>query len=160
MSKWARVYHCTSCGKRYRRVEEGPAHYPPCPDCGAAQMPPPLDRISAPAIVGTKSRAVDEAYRIVSEDYGLTNLHDNAREGDTAVVLPPEPPPTPGNITRPAMIWGGAAPSAAALVMPGQPALRQQARGAAMLATAEGKNPMQLLHRAKPKLQALPVNRE
>jgi DNA-directed RNA polymerase subunit RPC12/RpoP len=160
MSKWARIYRCQDCGRKYRRIEEtATPRNPPCPDCGTSQiiLPP---RIAAPAIVGTKSRAVDEAYRIVSEDYGMTNLRDGAHEGEAAVILPPTPPPNPATITKPAMIWGGATPSMSGVQMPGQPALRQMAAGSAALARAEGKNPLQLLHKAKPKLQAFPVNRE
>lgn len=157
MAKWARIYRCPSCGKKYKRIEEGPAQNPPCPDCGAAQiiLPP---RIAAPAIVGTKSRAVDEAYKIASEDYGLTNINDSGREGDTAFIPPPTPKPDPRTIASPQLIWGGVQPSAAALTMPGMPHLTAMGKQAAAVAKIEGRNPMQLLHQAKPKLQAFPVN--
>lgn len=156
--KWARIYRCPDCAKKYRRIEEGPALYPPCPDCGAAQVLPP-DRISAPAIVGTKARAVDTAYAIASEDYGFTNMNDSGKEGDTAFIPPPQEKPDPATITRPQMIWGGASPASAAMTMPGQPHLKAMGAGAAKLATAEGRNPMQMLHAAKPKLTAYPVNK-
>lgn len=160
MSRFIRTFRCLSCGRKWQRTQERTEPYPDCPSCGTAQIQLP-ERIAAPSIVTTKGRAIDVAYDIVSSDYGLTNLKDNAREGESSVVLPPTPPPPdPRTITSPQMIWGGAAPAGNRVHLPSGADALALGRGAAALAKAEGKNPMQLLHSAKPKLQAFPVNRE
>lgn len=155
--KVIRVLRCLGCGKRYKRVQDSTEDPAPCPDCGTAELPPPA-RIAAPAIVGTKSRAIDEAYRVAEADYGFTNMNDGMKEGDTAFKPPPLPPQTvdPRTLTSPTMLWGGAQTGSAMVQAP----TLAQARGAAALANAEGKNPMKLLHSARPKLVATPLNRE
>lgn len=157
--KVVRLYRCPDCHTKFRRTMERDAPEPACPSCSKAQPSPP-DRIAAPSIVTTKGRAVDIAYDIVSEDYGLTNLRDGAREGDTAVILPPAP--KPGTVTGPSMIWGGAAPSTAPLAaqLGGTKEILSGSRGAAALANAEGRNPLRMLHQQHPRLQAIPVNKE
>src|SRR5215472_13487785 len=87
MARWLTVFRCPDCGHKWRLERTDRSYQPDCPACGYIPDPIP-DRIAAPAIVGTKSRAVDEAYKVVSEDYGLTNLKDNAREGESSVIMP------------------------------------------------------------------------
>lgn len=166
MSKMIRRYRCASCGYRCSRtfaIEHADDFLSvPCPNCAKVPAPPP-DRIAAPLIVGTKSRAVDVAYRIAEEDFGLTNMRDGMREGDTAFIPPPAPPVNvdPRTITRPTMLMGGAgSASSAASQLPGAAALLSNSKTAAAIAKAEGRNPMQLLHQGRPRLQAIPVNRE
>ncbi len=154
--KVVRVIRCLDCGKKYRRTQDSSEDPAPCPQCGILEPALP-DRISAPAIIGSKSQAVDEAWKIAQEDFGLTNMRDNAKEGEAAFIAPPTSAPDPRSLRTPQMIWGGAAPAAAA--MPGVADTLTSARGAARLASAEGRNPMQLLHRQRPKLQALPLNK-
>jgi hypothetical protein len=43
------------------------------------------------AINGAKAKAVDYAYRMAEEDFGLTNMKDNLREGDVAAMAPSRP---------------------------------------------------------------------
>ncbi len=156
MSRVIRIIRCLDCGLKYRRTQDSAEDPAPCPACGVLEPALPA-RISAPAIVGHKSRAVDTAWKVAQEDFGLTNMRDGAHEGETAFIAPAQPPPDPRTIRSPQMIWGGAAPASAA--MPGVADTLTSARGAARLATAEGRNPMQLLHRQRPKLQALPLNK-
>ena len=138
---------------------EQDAPEPSCPTCSHQQAAAP-DRIAAPSIVTTKGRAVDIAYDIVSTDYGLTNLRDGAREGDTAVILPPAP--KPGTVDRPQLMWGGAAPNPSSLgaQLGGTQAILAGARGAAAAANVEGRNPLRMLHQHRPRLQAIPDNKE
>jgi len=155
--KVVRVIRCLDCGKKYRRVQDSSEDPAPCPQCGVPEPALPA-RIAAPAIIGSKSRAVDEAWKVAQEDFGLTNMRDGAKEGETAFIPPPAaPPPDPRTIRSPQMIWGGAAPASAA--MPGVADTLKNAKGAAVLANAEGRNPMQLLHRTRPKLEAIPLNK-
>lgn len=153
-----RVIRCLDCGKRYRRIQDSTEDPAPCPQCGIVEPSLPV-RISAPAIVGTRSRSVDEAWRVAQEDFGLTNMRDNAHEGETAFIAPPTQAPDPRTLTSPQMLWGGAAPAHGPVQMPGVADMMASSRGAASLANAEGRNPMQLLHRQRPKLQAIPLNK-
>jgi hypothetical protein len=154
--KVVRVIRCMDCGRKYRRTQDSSEDPAPCPQCGVPEPALPA-RISAPAIVGNKSRAVDAAWEIAQTDFGLTNMRDGAHEGETAFIPPVQPPADPRTIRSPQMLWGGAAPAGAA--MPGVADTLAEARGAARLATAENRSPMQLLHRSRPKLQALPLNK-
>lgn len=156
MPRYIRVYRCPDCGWKWKCESKLGFVEPDCPQCGFHPDPLP-DRVAAPAIIGTKARAVDQAYDIVSSDYGLTNLRDGAREGDTAVILPPTPPQNiiaPNNVVQQAggFMWGNASngqvpqiPVASVLA---------QAKTVAKLNDAQGVNPMQRLHAARPKLTA------
>lgn len=149
-----RLYRCVQCGTKFRRTLPFGAPEPPCPTC--LHEPPPIpQRIAAPAITGTKAKAIDIAWDIANKDYGLTDMNDRLREGDTAYKPPPERPAN-APIVRPEMMWGGASGSSAGGV--GQEALLQGARQSASIATAEGRNPLSMLHDKKPKLVAKPVN--
>lgn len=158
--KVKRTYRCVECGARFSIVIDSKDQTEPdCPSCSTAVLPPP-DRISAPAIIGTKSKAIDTAQQIISEDYGLSNMHDGMKEGDVGYITPP-PAATnidPRSITKPTMMWGGASPNPS-IAMPGMQAMMAQGRGAAALAKAEGKSPMEMLHRGRPKMQAIPLNK-
>lgn len=164
MARYVTKYQCRDCNYRFRRTHNWGDPDPDCPRCGTS---PPLvpQRVAAPAIIGTKARAVDIAQRIAEEDYGLTNMRDNLREGEAAFIEPPPPkvegPPTRQTLTKPAFLWGGAAPASLAPVGGTSRAqLLQNATVASTMARSEGKDPMELLHRAKPRLVAKPVNRE
>lgn len=82
-----RIYACDECAYEWRffhmRSDEP---YPDCPQCAAdrARSLPTMF-----AITGTKAKAVDMAQRIAEEDYGLTDMNDNLREGDIAAKAPP-----------------------------------------------------------------------
>jgi hypothetical protein len=59
---------------------------PECPACTstlAANIPAGFN------ITGTKAKAVDMAQQIMEQDYGLTDAHDNLREGDIVAKAPP-----------------------------------------------------------------------
>lgn len=164
MARYVTKYECRDCGHRFRRTHNWGDPDPDCPRCGFIPAPVP-QRIAAPAIIGTKARAVDIAQQIAEQDYGLTNMRDNLREGDTPFIEPPAPkvegPPTRQTLSRPAFLWGGAAPASLAPVGGTSRAqLLQNATAASTMARAEGKDPMELLHRAKPKLVPMPVNKE
>lgn len=155
MPRYIRVYRCPDCGHKWKTESKLGFLEPDCPQCGFHPDPLP-DRVAAPYIIGTKAKAVDQAYDIVSQDYGLTNLRDGAREGDTAVILPPTPPQNiiaPNNVVQQAggFIWGNA--GTGKVDVPVAKVLAQ-AQSAARLNDAQGVNPMQKLHAARPKLTA------
>lgn len=83
------TYGCSDCGNQWRvETTFQPTSAPDCPRCAAAgAYKPPL-----PGMLTTKSAAIDMAQKIAEEDFGLTNIRDNQRAGDTAVVA--EAPPT------------------------------------------------------------------
>lgn len=80
-----RTYLCDDCGLEFRKFHmsrDEPA--PDCPRCDEAtrQIPGGFN------ITTHKAKAVDYAYKVAEEDYGLTNMRDNLREGDTIVKGP------------------------------------------------------------------------
>jgi hypothetical protein len=82
-----RTYNCNDCNQLFEVVlESGNDGDPPCPYCDKV-----LDwKPGMFAIKTNKSRALDITQQIVEEDYGLTNLKDNLREGDVAAMTPPK----------------------------------------------------------------------
>lgn len=90
---------CTACGHRYKRVlaaedEEALAEMPdpPCPACKEASKRAAFDfNGPAPAIGGNIAvRAMDDTMNMVAQDYGMTDLRTDGREGETmAPKLPP-----------------------------------------------------------------------
>lgn len=155
--KVIRKCRCLSCGQRFSRTMDDAQPLPDCPSCGTPE-PPDQDRVSSPAIIGSKSKAMDQAYKIAEQDFGMTNMRDNLREGDSAYIQPSPQQVNPGNITKPAMIWGGASPSMAS-PLPSRAEMLAGAKQASMMAKAEHRNPMEMLHKARPKLVATPLNK-
>lgn len=81
-----RKYQCSDC--RYiweERVADSSAPAPPCPACAAqkAAYQPPM-----PALGTAKGKAIDIAQQMAEQDYGLTNMRDNQRQGDIAAMGP------------------------------------------------------------------------
>jgi hypothetical protein len=160
MARYIRVYRCPDCGHKWRSESKFGFHEPDCPSCGFHPDPLP-ERIAAPAIIGTKAKAVDLAYNIASEDYGLTDLNDNAREGDIAFKPPAAPPQNiimPGNRVQNSggFMWGGAQ-TGQVVQAPLPPAAA--IKGAAAIANAEGRNPLRMLHQARPTLNQYSLGR-
>lgn len=80
-----RTYLCDDCGYRFTQFHmnrDEPA--PDCPACYAATHSVP----GGFNITTHKSKAVDMAQKIAEEDFGLTNMRDNSREGDVAAMGP------------------------------------------------------------------------
>lgn len=84
-AKVRRTYNCGDCGLRWQVIHDHMDEpIPDCPTClMKAQWEAPL-----PALLTTKSLAVDMAQRMAEEDFGLTNMHDNSRPGDVAYMGP------------------------------------------------------------------------
>lgn len=89
-----RRYHCDVCDLIFdMRHESEDEPMPDCPKCIAdgqaaaskIEWVPPL-----PAIGTNKGKAIDLAQEIAEQDYGMTNMRDNQRPGDTA-FLPDAP---------------------------------------------------------------------
>ena len=100
MTRFEVKIRCTVCNHRYKRIlaadSEQALDYvpnPPCPKCSAAEHVRGMDvgGGKAPAVTGALSvRAADTTAAIVMQDYGMTDLRDNVREGESAAPkLPP-----------------------------------------------------------------------
>jgi hypothetical protein len=93
------TFECRKCGKQFSRVYKCvPAKDPKCPNkhCAEESRLAQLERENenlrrmlesghAPAQIGKNVtvKAVDATAEIVMQDYGLTDLKDNVREGET-----------------------------------------------------------------------------
>lgn len=101
------TYECERCGKSFARVYKSvPAHDPPCPrfecreavaveakDREIARLNAMLESQQPPALIGANNavKAVDATADIVMQDYSLTDLKDNIRQGEAvAPSLPPQ----------------------------------------------------------------------
>lgn len=91
--RYRRRYQC-ECGfifdMRHESLDEPMPDCPRCVEMGQAAAAgvdwvPPL-----PAIGTTKGKAIDLAQKIAEEDFGMTNMRDNQRPGDSA-FLPDAP---------------------------------------------------------------------
>jgi len=155
-----RTFHCDNCEQEFEIVQNMNDEAPDCPTCVRVLQWQPKSF----AITGTKSRAMDVTQEILETDFGLTDFNDNMREGDVAAKIAPEPTTvqreagirslseaaqslgTPMSAEQQNMaknFWGGSAITQAvpAAVMLGN------AKLATAAATAEGVNPMELLHK-------------
>jgi hypothetical protein len=165
MPRYIRVYRCPDCGHKWRTESKLGFLEPDCPQCGFHPDPLPV-RMGMPAIIGTKAKAVDEAYRVASEDYGLTNLRDNSKEGETAFIPPVMPAQPPANIVLPGnavqqaggFMWGHGGSGKVAPQIPVANVLAS-AKAAARLNDAQDANPMTKLHQARPTLTAHSLGR-
>lgn len=83
-----RSYGCEDCGLEFEvTCDSGDDGDPDCPRCTKVLQWIPKEF----AIKTNKSRAIDYTQDVLEKDYGLSNLNDNAREGDVA-YKPPSPP--------------------------------------------------------------------
>lgn len=83
--KFRRTYRCDDCLLEWRvQVDTIDAPVDDCPVCAAKAR----EEMPMPALGTNKGRAVDLAQKIAEEDFGLTNMRDNQREGDTAMIGP------------------------------------------------------------------------
>ena len=100
------TYSCSKCGKPFVKVHDSiPRKDPKCPNKACAEqaelaqlrrevanLTAMLESGEAPAQIGhrPRTRAIDTTAEVVMQDYGLTNLKDNIRHGETmAPKLPP-----------------------------------------------------------------------
>jgi hypothetical protein len=89
--------HCVRCGHKWARITKDPdSPDPPCPNlaCGETPVTIGMDLSSnkAPAAIGgnISVKAIDETAKIVMQDYGMTDLRSDVREGESAAPkLPP-----------------------------------------------------------------------
>ena len=162
-----RTYHCGECDCEFEFHCESNDGDPDCPMCERL-----LDwRPKSFAITGTKARAIDVTQKILEQDYGLSNFKDNTREGETVAMMPTAPNTTereagvramsemaqhmgapalnPEQAHAAAAFWGGTGAGASMKIGPNVVSREAMVAGAAQqtaLATAEGRNPMALLH--------------
>jgi len=80
-----RTYRCNDCGDTFDVTCESADGDPDCPFCAKVLQWQP-ERFS----IGTnRSRALDLTQNIIENDYQLSDLKDNLREGDVAAKGPP-----------------------------------------------------------------------
>lgn len=106
-----RFYRCTACDHKFDVVCEKRDPDPECPNCAIvadrddtteaandeARLQRMLESGTPPGVIGVKAKAIDMAQRMAEEDYGLTDMNDNSRAGDTA--FKPESPMTTAEAT-------------------------------------------------------------
>ena len=133
-----RTYMCDECGTKFDKLHfESSEPAPPCPGCEA------LSARQTPAgfsIGTTKGQALDITQRIVEEDYGMSNMRDNMREGDVAAIATPQ-------INQAAATFFQQSPQRAAPSAMMQSAIASAKSGAA-LARAENRSPLTMIQRA------------
>jgi len=80
-----RTYLCDDCGYEFKKFHMD--RNEPAPDCEmCAQVTHSIPgRFN---ITGVKAKAIDMVQKMVEEDYGMTNMRDNGREGDIAAMGP------------------------------------------------------------------------
>lgn len=92
-------YRCDLCGTEYHRIcKAPPKKAPECPNKGCsdkariaemekqiANLTKMLESGVAPAQIGHKTvvKAIDETAKVVMEDFGMSNLKDHIRTGET-----------------------------------------------------------------------------
>ena len=80
-----RTYLCDDCGYRFTQFHMNRDEVAPdCPSCYAATHSVP----GGFNITTNKAKAMDMVQKIAEEDYGLTNMRDNGRDGDVAAMGP------------------------------------------------------------------------
>ncbi len=112
---------CVRCGFKWQRRTKNPdSPDPACPNLACGEMPVTigmdLSSNKAPANIGGNVRvqAADEAMKIVTQDYGMTDIRDKVYEGESAAPkLPPKQQQMADNF------FGGAGGSARRMRMPG-----------------------------------------
>lgn len=162
----SRTYLCDDCSGQFTRLHwdrDEPA--PECPYCASAtarNIPGTFN------ITGVKAKAVDLAQKIAEEDFGMTNMRDNLREGDIAALPPPpiqtaeaeamvrevqdafgEAAGTPEHLEKNIKeFWHTSTPSG---MPPEAQAMRDakvaEARIQSQVARADGVDPVELLHK-------------
>ena len=115
-----RTYQCVDCDQYFEvDHESGEEPEPPCPHCDVV-----LEWRPKSFAIGTnKGRAVDIAQKIIEQDYGITNMKDSTREGETVLI---EPRRRARNAMRARQIGAEIRAFAAATPEPGNPALQAQ----------------------------------
>ena len=79
-----RTYKCDDCELEFEVNCESNDPDPDCPTCSKI-----LDWVPGMfAINGNKSKALDVTQKIIEEDFGMSNLKDNTREGEAAFIEP------------------------------------------------------------------------
>lgn len=92
MPKYRITFRCGGCGETYKKLMAHRESVPrKCPCCGKSYKNNGLDEIIAsgksPAMVKEHSigKAMDATAKMVMEDYGMTDMKDNFRLGETLV---------------------------------------------------------------------------
>ena len=157
-----RTYSCAVCGDVFDFTCESNDPDPACKGCSVVMEWQPKSF----AIKGNISKAADITQKIMEQDYGYSNFKDNTREGETVVMAPPTPttssndalmqqvsefaqstrqPLSPVQANMAKDFWGAGAAAMPQIPVGDALAFAKQQTA---LATREGVNPMNLLHRA------------
>ena len=106
-TKYRITYSCSKCGHQFTKTHTDiPKKEPKCPNKACAEqselaqlrkevsnLRAMLESGEAPAQIGHRPRtkAIDTTAEVVMQDYGLTNLKDNIRHGETMAPKLPGP---------------------------------------------------------------------
>lgn len=157
-----RTLEC-DCGFRWKQIVwDAEEAIPDCPACDVADQ---IKEIPGGFnITGVKAKAVDFAYKMAEEDYGMTNMNDRLREGDIAFKGPSAVQsaeaealtrqmqgamPEGLNPTQAAMVnnfWKGGMGAGGILPQRETQVLTATARANAVAANASGSDPIAMLH--------------
>jgi len=87
-----RTYACDECNQQFPAFQAlDDATVPDCPFCHPSQV----EVTGFPSVVkGHASKAVDYAWQMAQNDYGMTNMKDNQRAGEDAAFIPHQGPTT------------------------------------------------------------------
>src|SRR5215469_8769090 len=150
-----RTYQCNDC-EQYFTIECAPEDPDPkCPNPACDQV---LDWRPQKLTIGgsIEGKAVNETYKTLEQDYGLSNFKDNAQAGETGIIRRHETKAESELVEREfreqvaqmspektAQFWGGAA---------GAPTAMTSATGHSLIQMAkvgpQGPNPMTMFHNA------------
>jgi hypothetical protein len=157
-SRFAVTLRCTACNHRYKRIMSAAdadalalLTDPPCPKCSKPQaVPRGMDFTTgtAPAIGGSLVvKARDYTEQATAQDYGMTDINLNIREGDSAAPkLPPKLQDAADNMfTRRPMSRG--TPRGSILNIPQNAVLASAVGGRFM--TPDTANPVAMMAHAK-----------
>lgn len=170
-SQVRRTFACDDCDLEWTMWRfRGDDSLPLCPAC---QLDQTRKAVTAPPILTTKSQAVDIAQEAM-EAMGYTNMRDNQRVGDTAVIAPSAPTAQESHVMNQQAAemmreWEGANQLSTTPQVPGGMSQAEMARdffkGAdgnpmnpvvaggmlgAQVARHENRDPMAMLHAKKP----------
>lgn len=84
-------YNCTGCGHKWTVKQPKSGMMDPCPECAIKQTAKGVDWEAAAGTPYTPrtnaGKAVDYMWKTVQDQYGLTDMKDNMREGDIAAKV-------------------------------------------------------------------------
>lgn len=154
---------CGKCKRLYKNWIDKSAPEDEVPPCTYCHPPPPIAAVTRMNIGTNKGKAIDYVQKYAEQQFGMTDMRDNLREGDIAAKLTPAQSkiademklmqkavndPLSLTTTQREMartFWGGTG-QGSAFSLPNANQLLAGAKAGARAANAEGLNPLTMLH--------------